>query len=151
MKDRTKTSLETDGALDSFWLLRLRGPNFGPRTMNTQWGNLFTAGPKIKSQFQIYRYGRSIFFLPHSFSKYRKILFSSLEVLPHDFCKLQPPKLEMVDMYHKLRNPMKAYIKETWNLGPMWQRKNVLAVPINLELGFDFSPCREGNFLIRCP
>ena len=45
------------------------------------------------------------------------------------------------------RHPMNAWIKETWNFGPMWQTKYASAVPINLGLGFDFWPCSEGDFL----
>ena len=48
-------------------------------------------------------------------------------------------------------HPMKASIKETCNFGPIWQTKYTSVVAINLELGFDFWPCREGDFLTGCP
>ena len=33
----------------------------------------------------------------------------------------------------------------------MWQKKYALAVPKNLEVGVDFWPCSEGDFLTGCP
>ena len=44
-------------------------------------------------------------------------------------------------------DPMKAKIKEIGNFEPMWQTKYAPAVPKSLGLGFDFRPCREGDFL----
>ena len=48
-------------------------------------------------------------------------------------------------------HPVKAYIKEIWKFGPMWQTKYASAVPKNLGLGFDFRPCSEGDFLTERP
>ena len=48
-------------------------------------------------------------------------------------------------------HPMEAQIKEIWNFGLMWQTKYAPAIPKNLGLGFDFWPCREGDFLTGRP
>jgi hypothetical protein len=46
---------------------------------------------------------------------------------------------------------MKAYIKEIWKFGPMWQTKYASAVPKNLGVGVDFPPFSEGDFLTGHP
>ena len=41
-------------------------------------------------------------------------------------------------------HPVKAWIKNIWKIGPMWQTKYVSALPKNLGLGLNFQPCSEG-------
>ena len=48
-------------------------------------------------------------------------------------------------------HPMKAYIKEIWKFGPMWQTKYASAVPKSLGLGVDFRPFSEDDFITGRP
>ena len=48
-------------------------------------------------------------------------------------------------------HPMKAWIKNIWKIGPMWQTKYASAVPKNLGVGVNFRPFSECYFLSGRP
>ena len=75
------------------------------------------------------------FFIPLRFTSDKWLLVSRFISKMHIYCTM--------DYGH----PMKAYIKEIWKFGRIWQTKYASAVPKNLGVGVDFSAMQWRQFL----
>ena len=75
------------------------------------------------------------FFIPLGFTSDKWLLVSRFISKMHIYCTM--------DYGH----PMKAYIKEIWKFGRIWQTKYAPAVPENLGVGLDFSAMQWRQFL----
>ena len=137
----------------------------------------FTAWPKIQSQSQIFRYGRSIFCLPHrpKFSDFFDLCLHWVSVVRAmnsgvtkpfrrifiviDFQESQKLNSRPVycsqlygiyDSYHALRTPNEGINQRNLKIWANVTNK-ICLVPKNLRVGVDFRPCSEGDFLTGHP
>ena len=118
----------------------------------------FNARPKIHSHSQIFRYGRSIFCLPHrpKFSDFFDLCLHWVSVLRgYWYSNVKNFKsLTWFRQYHGLQTSNEGIIqkkKKIWKFGPMWQTKYTLAVLKNLGMGVDCLPYSYDNFLTWPP